>query len=141
MVQLVPSVVRKSESLTLSPLHHSTTFQSSEVLKNILNSSTNIIPNEVVGCLFEYEVKDDQSPYFVNILCTFSTKSELDKFETLYENGNLARKLEKYLEPKIRLSQYDFNPGNGEFKLEINILEKTKKPQQLTFTTESKKKR
>lgn len=138
MVQLVPTVVRKSGSLTLSPLHHSTTFQSSEVLKNILNSSTNTIPNVVVGCLFEYEVKADHSPYFVYILCTFSTKSELDKFETLHKNGHLAKKLEQYLEPKIRLSQYDFNE---EFKLEINILEKTKKPQQLTCTTESKKKR
>lgn len=142
VVQLVPSVVRKSGSLTSSPLHHSTTFQSSEVLKNILDSSTNIIPNEVVGCLFEYEVKADESPcYVVNILCTFSTKSELDKFETLCENGHLAKKLEQYLEPKIRQSQYDFNPGNGEFKLEINIIEKTKNPQQLTCTTEIKKKR
>lgn len=138
MLQLVPTIVRISGSSSSS---HSTTFQSSGALKDILDSSINIIPKEVVGCLFEYEVNAEQSPcYFVNIRCTFSTKSEFHKFETLYNNGDLAKKLEQYLKPKIFESQYDLYPamGNKEFKLEITILEKTKNVQKPMCTTESK---
>lgn len=136
MVQLIPTVVKKSGSSTI--------YQDSEVLKNILDSSINIIPNEIVGCLFEYEVKAEQSPcYFVNILCTFSTKSELDIFETLYKNGHLAKRLEQYLEPKILQSQHGLYPAmrNEEFRLEINILQKTKNSQKPTCTAGSKKTR
>lgn len=138
-MQLIPTVVRKSGSSTSSPLLHSTPFEYSDILQNILDSSTNIIPSEEVGCSFEYVVNAEKSScYLVNILCTFSTKSELDKFETLYNNGHLANTLEQYLKPKILQYQYDFHPGNEEFKLEINILEKTKNLQKLTCTTESK---
>lgn len=136
-MQLVPTVVRKSGSSSSSPLLHST-FQYSEALKNILNSSINTIPNEILGCFFAYEVKAEQSPCsFVNILCTFFRKSELDKFETLYNNGDLAKRLEQYLKPSILQSQHDLHTGNAEFKLEINKLENTKNPQ-ATCITESK---
>lgn len=139
MLQLVPTAVRISGSSSSS---HSTTFQSSETLKNILDSSINIIPDEVVGCSFEYEVNADTEQtlcYFVNICCTFSTKSEFDKFKTLYYNGELAKKLEEYLKPKILESQYGVYPEmeNKEFKLEITLLEMRKKLQKPMCTTES----
>lgn len=137
MLQLVPTAVRISGSSSSS---HSTTFQSSEALKQILDSSINIIPDEVVGCSFEYEVNAEQTLcYFVNICCTFSTKSEFDKFQTLYHNGELAKKLEEYLKPKILESQYELYPEmkNKEFKLEITLLEKRKKLQKPVSTTES----
>lgn len=139
MLQLVPTAVRISGPSSPS---HSTTFQSSEALKNILDSSINIIPDEVVGCSFEYEVNTDAEQtlcYFVNICCTFSTKSEFDKFQTLYDNGGLAKKLEEYLKPKIFESQYGVYPEmeNKEFKLEITLLEKRKKLQKPICTTES----
>lgn len=140
-MQLVPTVVRKSGSPSTSPLLHSKTFQYREALKKILISSTNIIPNERLGCFFDYEVKAEQSLCdFVNILCTFSTKSELDKFETLNENGDLAKRLEQYLKPNILQSEHDLQSGNAEFKLEINILKKAKNPK-ATCTNESKKER
>lgn len=137
MLQLVSTAVRISGSSSSS---HSATFQSSEALKNILESSINTIPNEVVGCSFEYEVNAEQSPcYFVNICCTFSTKYEFDKFQTLYHNGDLAKKLEEYLKPKILESQYGSYPAieNKEFKLEITVLEKRNKIQKPMCTTES----
>lgn len=143
-VQLNPTVVREygtsSSSSASSPLCYSTMYQESEILKNILDSFTSIIPSEVVGCLFEYEVKAEQSPCsFVNILCTFSTKSELDKFETLYHNGQLAQRLEHYLKPKIL--GLDSGLGNEEFKLEICILRKTNNLHKPTSMAESNKKR
>lgn len=146
-MQLTPTVVRKSGSASSSsstPLPYSTKYQYSEVLKTILDSSINIIPIEIVGCMFEYKVNAEQSScYFVNILCTFSKKSELDIFETLYKNGLLAQRLEQYLEPKILQSQHGLYPdiGNKEFKLDINILRKTNISQKPTCTTGSKKTR
>lgn len=143
-MQLVPTVVRKSELRSSSSSPSLTTYQNSEALITILNSSTNIIPNEIVKCLFEYEVKTEQSPcYFVNILCKFSKRSELDKFERLLSNGQLAKRLEQYFKTKISHSQYRVYPksGNEEFKLDVIILEKKKIPQKPLCTTETIKTR
>lgn len=143
-MQLVPSVVRKSESWSSSSSPPSTIFQNSEALKTILYSSANIIPNEIVKCLFEYEVKTEQSScYSVNILCKFSNKAELDKFETLYNNGQLEKRLEQYFKTNISHSQYGVYPKtvNEEFKLEVVIREKTTIPQKKLSSTESIKPR
>lgn len=143
-MQLVPSVVRKSESWSSSSSPPSTIFQNSEALKTILYSSANIIPNEIVKCLFEYEVKTEQSScYSVNILCKFSNKAELDRFETLYNNGQLQKRLEQYFKTNISHSQYGVYPKtvNEEFKLEVVILEKTTIPQKKPSSTESIKPR
>lgn len=77
-----------------------------------------------VGCFFDFIVMEEYSVCkYVNILCKFYKKLELEKFESYYYNDYFVKGLEQYF---IILGFYiDLGVGFGivskEFKLEVII--------------------
>lgn len=126
-MQLVPTVVEKTGSIpntTLNP-SKSTSTEYAEALKKCLRDITITSAfSKKVGCSFDYEVLEEQSPCkYVPILCKFYKKSEFDKFETNFYNDYVAKSLENYLVSMGFLFELGITPAksNKGFKLEVVI--------------------
>lgn len=124
VVQLVPTVLEKWGPSS-NPTKKLTSISYAEHLKKCLleySSHASIIKK--VGCSFDFTVMEEQSACkYVNILCKFYKKSELEKFESHYYNDYLAKGLEQYFTTLGLHIDLGVGPGivSKEFKLEVTI--------------------
>lgn len=120
-MELTPTIVYQNEPPSVD------SYQYSAALKKWLLQFDSAKQLEtIVGCSFKYRVLEEQfNCNYVSIICKFTKESDLDKFEELFLNGCLEKRLEQYFTKPDLLLQFgvDTRTTNEEFRLEVKLTE------------------
>lgn len=130
-MELIPTFVHKYSPSFVDP---PTSHRYSRALKNwLLQFDSAKTLDTIVGCSFTYKVLEEQSDCKnVSIICKFTKESELERFEKLYYDDFLQKRLDQYFTKPDLLLEFgvENRNTNDEIKLEVQLAQKR------TYTSE-----